>query len=211
MLETNEPTGAKHAMGASYMGRASNMDSLMSINASQDDLSDDFVSFSLNNDSISAFDATNMTMSASNESMINTPTLLPTSSPIVKSQSIIYGSVWLDSDANGSMNVGEKPVAGVSVHLYQCINDANNTITSLVDTKITDSKGWYIFQVPIGSYKVYFDVLDLQVYKFTQGVDVNIQTGWTDCASPTLDQPIQWNAGLNNVVTSDRMECRIKQ
>jgi len=203
-LKLTSPPGPSLPWGLVTWGVALSIDSLMSINASQNDPSDDFVTLSLTDDSINAFDVTSTTISPSIESLLNTPTFLPTSSPIVNSQSIIYGSVWLDSDANGSMNVGEKPVAGVSVELYECIKDANNTITTLVDTKLTDSKGWYFFQVPIGSYKVHFDVLDLQVYKFTHGGDFNILTGWTDCATPTSDQPIQWNAGLNNVVTSDR-------
>lgn len=165
--------------------------------------SDDFVSLSLT-DELSALDQTNITLSPSKEPTSTNPTFLPTSSPVIKSQSIIYGTVWLDSDDNGQMDMGEKPIAGVTIRLYQCYNDVNNTIT-LVDTKVTDPKGWYFFQVPLGSYKAYFDVLDLQVYKFTSGVDSFIQKGWTNCISATLEQPIQWNAGLHNVITSDRV------
>ena len=159
--------------------------------------SDDFVSLSLSDES-SAF------LSPSKEPSSITPTYLPTRSPAIKSQSIIYGTVWLDSDDNGQMDMGEKPIAGVTVRLYECNKDPNNTI-ALVDTKVTDPKGWYFFQVPLGFYKAYFDVLDLQVYKFTSGVDSHIQKGWTNCISPTIVQPIQWNAGLHNVIMSDRV------
>ncbi|KAL7510962.1 hypothetical protein ACHAXN_007792 [Cyclotella atomus] len=145
----------------------------------------------------------NTTLSPSKQPSTTTPTYLPSTSPFIQSQSIIYGSIWLDIDANGIMDVGEKPIAGVTIQLYQC-DPTNNTISTLADTKITDSKGWYFFQVPMGYYKAYFDIVDLQVYTFTNGEDTHTTTGWTDCESPTLDNPIQWNAGLNNVL-SDRI------
>jgi hypothetical protein len=126
----------------------------------------------------------------------STPTYLPTLSPNIPSQSIIYGSVWLDYDANGRMDVGEKPIAGVTVQMFAC--DVNST---LVDTKITDSKGWYFFQVPHGrEYKAYFDLQlqEVHKYQFTSGEDTHTIDGWTECASPTLENSIQWNAGLHN-------------
>eukprot|EP00804_Cyclotella_cryptica_P012497 CCRYP_017716-RA/>CCRYP_017716-RA protein AED:0.00 eAED:0.00 QI:449/-1/1/1/-1/1/1/63/1045 len=49
-----------------------------------------------------------------------TPSYEPTISPVVTSRAIIWGSVWLDSNANGVWDAGENPVDGVTVYLYQC-------------------------------------------------------------------------------------------
>lgn len=128
------------------------------------------------------------------------PTLQPSSAPSREPppQTIIWGTVWVDEDEDGKMDVGESSLGGFNVELYECSDDGD--ALSLVNSMTTDSDGWYFFQVPEGRYRAYFQI-DSDRYEFTSGKDTDVDDkkdsiGWTSCSSSTTDHAVQWNAGL---------------
>ncbi|MCU0468547.1 MAG: hypothetical protein MUF58_08090 [Arcicella sp.] len=67
----------------------------------------------------------------------------------------IYGSigdyVWIDQNNDGQQSVGELPLAGVKVYLY------DGTDNTKLDSTVTDANGKYLFDSLLtGSYKVQF-------------------------------------------------------
>ncbi|KAL7483258.1 hypothetical protein ACHAW6_008907 [Cyclotella cf. meneghiniana] len=83
-------------------------------------------------------------------------------------------------------------------------NDEQENEKNWVGTKITEEMGWFYFNVPVGgTYKAFFDVDD--TFEFTTGTDgianLNDNGGWTECVSPTINEPVQWKVGLHSVAT----------
>lgn len=119
------------------------------------------------------------------------------------SLSVIWGIVWLDLNRNGEVDLGEKPVSGFVVRLYDCTmanrsRDSNFTSESddfgMVAT--TDSDGHYSFKVPRdGTYRAKFEVDDQHGYSAGKDASTSM-LGWTDCKTPERYIPIKWNAGL---------------
>lgn len=62
----------------------------------------------------------------------------------------IGGLVWFDDNDNGLQDKGEEPAPGIVVQLKVYMKDAGPNeryVWSVVDTKTTDEKGFYIFDV----------------------------------------------------------------
>jgi len=127
------------------------------------------------------------------------------SSQSYESTSIIWGTVWFDSNRNGKMDVGETSVKDLEVRLFRCDpqlpNYANNGILgNMVESARTEAEGMFFFQVPTGlSYKVQFDKSPLPQYSFSFGEDTDTSVeGWTSCEYSRSDKPLQWNAGVHS-------------
>lgn len=68
------------------------------------------------------------------------------------SATAIGDTVWVDTNANGLQDIGEKGIESVKVYLY---NDANPTV--IIDSTTTNSAGYYLFNnLMAGSYHVRF-------------------------------------------------------
>ena len=124
--------------------------------------------------------------------------------PNYEATSIIWGTVWLDSNRNGAMDLGEKTVNNYTVELYECSYYRDTTSEEDDDDDddgsqkaFTDDEGMYFFQVPTGrTYRVKFDI-DSDVHGYSSGTDTDTNMlGWTECETSTYINPIQWNAGL---------------
>ncbi|KAL3809428.1 hypothetical protein ACHAXA_003997 [Cyclostephanos tholiformis] len=126
----------------------------------------------------------------------------------------IWGIVWLDSNRNGAMDLGEERVDDFKVKLYPCRdNDGDDdgeispgrrmSISRRVSSEdsgvtYTGLNGTYFFEKPVGeTYLVKFEV-DPEVYGFSSGIDTSTKNMWgyTVCSTLRLDGHIQWNAGL---------------
>lgn len=70
--------------------------------------------------------------------------------------SVIGDLVWLDADADGTFDVGETGLAGVTINLYDPGADGviGGGDDALVATTLTDANGLYSFTVPAGAYYV---------------------------------------------------------
>lgn len=124
------------------------------------------------------------------------------------SQSIIWGTVWLDSDRNGEIDRGESAIPDLSVKLYECTDQRQDRSIHEVLVSTTDSEGMYFFQVPAGrTYRAKFDIdakEDDDIveegggrYEYSSGMHThNNMLGWTGCETSRNESPIQWNAGL---------------
>ncbi len=71
------------------------------------------------------------------------------SQPFVKTQTILGNRVWLDTNANDRLDVGEEGIPGVCVNLY-------NASGNRVQKTTTDTNGYYGFNVQPGRYTVEF-------------------------------------------------------
>ncbi|HEX8991052.1 MAG TPA: SdrD B-like domain-containing protein [Anaerolineales bacterium] len=71
------------------------------------------------------------------------------SGPFVQSATLLGNRVWLDANANGLQDPGERGVGGICVSLY----DAGG---SLLQRASTDSNGYYGFNIHPGRYTVQF-------------------------------------------------------
>jgi hypothetical protein len=107
--------------------------------------------------------------------------------------------VWLDLDEDGIQDVGELGVSGVEVNLYLCDDD------SLVDSKVTDLDGLYLF-ANLDADDYYLEFILPADHAFTvQGAggdiffdsDVDPLTGRTACITllPGTED-LSWDAGL---------------
>lgn len=127
-----------------------------------------------------------------------------------KSNSIIGGTVWLDSNRNGAIDQWEDPVDDIEVRLYECSNGGNDDNATRIDGNatrrraqsddgvvFTDSNGMFFFEVPIGrTYRVQFDV-DYEIYGYSSGTHTSPNPlGWTWCETLKTDIHIRWDAGL---------------
>lgn len=109
----------------------------------------------------------------------------------------IGDKVWEDTNNNGLQDNGENGFAEITVKLFTCSGD-------LVDTKVTDSNGNYLFENLLpGSYKLEFEAPN--GYSFTgknAGNDSSIDSdadgfGTTDCTDLVVDEnDMTWDAGL---------------
>ena len=121
--------------------------------------------------------------------------------PNYEATSTIWGTVWLDSNRNGAMDLGEKTVNNFTVELYECsyYRDTSSEEDDYDGSQkaFTDDEGMYFFQVPTGrTYRVKFDI-DSDVHGYSSGTDTDTNMlGWTECETSTYINPIQWNAGL---------------
>ena len=79
--------------------------------------------------------------------------------PFVKTATILGNQVWLDKNANGLQDIGERGVGGVCVNLYDASGDP-------VQQTTTDTNGYYGFNVEAGKYIVEF--AKPPVFEFTQ-------------------------------------------
>jgi uncharacterized surface anchored protein len=96
--------------------------------------------------------------------------------------------VWFDTNANGVQEVGEKPIAGVLVTLY------DNTNTP-VATTITDANGWYSFlNLDPGTYTVGFDNLP-------KGTTFTKQDATTNGGNDTNDSDVNPATGRTGSLT----------
>ncbi|KAL9186232.1 hypothetical protein ACHAXT_005470 [Thalassiosira profunda] len=141
----------------------------------------------------------------------NPPTLSPSPSNPTESSlfdtalmyeatSIVWGTVWIDADRNGGMDLGEDTVRDFEVKLFSCDAVESRSNQATVESSFTDEQGMYFFKVPSGrTYQVQFEI-DEDAYGYSDGEDTDSNMmGWTECAMTTGEGPIQWNAGLYNV------------
>jgi SdrD B-like domain/Secretion system C-terminal sorting domain len=122
--------------------------------------------------------------------------------------------VWLDANANGTQDAGEKPVAAVTVSLY---DSATNT---QIAKTVTDGNGYYSFTgLNPGAYYVVFEPTTLpqgatfttQTNGTSTGSDADMTTGQTPTVvlaagefNPNIDAGIVQNkAGLGAYVWID--------
>lgn len=83
------------------------------------------------------------------------PEILPTggceirAEPFVKTQTIIGNRVWLDTNANGRLDINEEGLPGVCVNLYDVQGNP-------LQQTSTDTNGYYGFNVKPGKYVVEF-------------------------------------------------------
>ncbi len=89
--------------------------------------------------------------------------------------------VWEDMNANGIQDSGEQGVANATVELYSCAD-------LLLDTKVTDALGKYLFDsLKPGEYKIKFVLPDNYYFSVQDSTDddsdsdANIVTGFTVC------------------------------
>ena len=115
--------------------------------------------------------------------------------------SIVWGTVWLDKNRNGAMDLGEEPVSNFTVELYECSYYRDTSVDNDDDDDrqiaVTDDEGAYFFQIPTGrTYRVKFEI-DHNEYGYSQGIDTDMNMlGWTECETSSYSIPTQWNAGL---------------
>jgi len=119
--------------------------------------------------------------------------------------SVIWGTVWLDSNRNGAMDIMEEPVDAFQVRLYECSQGDDGDVgnetrrRSLSDDGVvfTNPDGMFVFEVPIDrTYRVHFDV-DHEVYGYSSGIHTSVNPlGWTGCDKLMPNNEIQWDAGL---------------
>ena len=130
--------------------------------------------------------------------------------------SAIGDFVWFDTNTNGIQNVGEPPVTGVVVRLY-------NSSSNLLATTTNKASGFYAFtNLPTGSYCVEFVIPTQYVFTLSnQGADDTVDsdadpvTGRTAIFNlGTGTNDVTWDAGLIYPVrglfiakTSDLMGC----
>jgi len=90
--------------------------------------------------------------------------------------SIIWGTVWIDSNRNGAIDQGESTANGFEVRLYECSSSENaarnteggegegggggsNNLATKERVATTDGEGMYFFNVPAGrTYRIKFDL-----------------------------------------------------
>lgn len=129
-----------------------------------------------------------------------------TEAPLVEDIiSVVWGTVWLDSNRNGAMDIMEEPVDAFRVRLYECSQGDDGVVghetrrRSLSEdgVVVTNSDGMYFFEVPINrTYRVHFDV-DHDVYGYSSGIHTSVNPlGWTACDKLMPNNEIQWDAGL---------------
>ena len=128
-----------------------------------------------------------------------------------ESSSIIWGTVWLDSNRNGVMDLGEQPLNNMTVELHECgfytetseDGDENDDGDDDSRLAVTDEEGAYFLQVPTGrTYRVKFHIDDEHGYSRGTDTDTNMM-GWTSCETSRYVYPIQWNAGLYRIADMD--------
>lgn len=115
-------------------------------------------------------------------------------------RAMLGNQVWFDENKNGLFDVAEAGISGVTVHLY-------NSVNQLVSSAITDAKGKYLFMnVLAGSYYLVYADLPEGAYFTTQNVsglpstndsDVNPLTGRTNTFTISNGETfLDFDAGL---------------
>ncbi|KAL3767826.1 hypothetical protein ACHAWU_007304 [Discostella pseudostelligera] len=147
--------------------------------------------------------------STTTESIGDAPTFHPSQNLIVEEEgnfwemdgqsTHIWGKVWLDSNRDGEINVGETTINGINVTLFECSEEEDEEEDEGSDSMevpplTTDSEGMYFLTVPTGrAYRVKFES-NPDEYGFSSGIDTHTdESGWTECKS---SNNLQWNAGL---------------
>jgi hypothetical protein len=125
----------------------------------------------------------------------------------------IWGIVWLDSNRNGAIDLGEEEFEDhFKVELYECVGYSEGdddeevspaermmagTRTLKEDDVVNYINGTYFIEVPIGKTYIVKFVIDSDVYGFSSGIDTSTNIfGLTVCETLRLDDHIQWDAGL---------------
>ncbi len=125
--------------------------------------------------------------------------------PIILTQASLGDYVWHDENMDGLQQAEEMGIAGVTVNLYDCLDN-------LLATTTTNEDGYYLFgNLDAGDYYVEFIAPEGYVYTMRDvGGDDNVDsdadpaTGITICT--TLDEgevDLSWDAGLYFPVTQE--------
>ncbi len=86
---------------------------------------------------------------------------------VAKQATSLTGNTWFDQNKNGLQDIGEKPVPGVTVSLY-------DNIGNLIVTTVTDADGVYLFENLVAAeYEVRFTTLPLNAVFTTANVNAN--------------------------------------
>ena len=114
---------------------------------------------------------------------------------VFKQTGIILGNrVWIDSNKNGIQDIGEPGIGGICVNLYNGNGD-------LVQQTITDTNGYYGFNVDTGTYTIefvkppYLDFTKQNAGEKNLDSDANPMTGKTQAVSVSQDD-LSWDAGM---------------
>ena len=105
--------------------------------------------------------------------------------------------IWLDANANGIQDTGEIGLADITINLF----DTNQT---LIDTTTSDSSALYQFNnLTLGDYYLELVIPDDYIVSHqhqgddtTLDSDINPLTGQTTTFTPTINDNLDWDAGL---------------